>query len=79
MRAIAEHESHGFRFRNTGAKSSRRPVAGFGSTGRSRKQTESITSGPAAVTKKALRQPQDSATSWETRNDKPTPNEKLEV
>ena len=67
-----------FVFRNTGAKSSRRP-AGFGSTGRNRKQTSNITSGPVAVTKNAARQPQPSATSWETRKDKPTPNEKLEV
>ena len=67
------------RFRNTGAKSSRRPDAGFGSTGRNRKQTVSMMSGPAAVTKNALRQPQASATSWETRNDTPTPNEKLDV
>ena len=67
------------RFPNTGAKSSNRPVAGFGSTGRNRKQTMSITSGPAAVTKNALRQPQASATNCETRNDRPTPNEKLDV
>ena len=66
-------------FRNTGAKSKSRPCTGFGSIGRRRKQTNSITIGPSAVTKNAARHPKLSATSCETRNDKPTPNEKLEV
>ena len=65
--------------RNTGAKSSSRPCAGFGSTGRSKRQAASITSGPIAVTKNALRQPKLSATSCETRKEIPTPNEKLDV
>jgi len=67
-----------FVFWNTGPKSSRRPFAGFGSTGRNSKQTVSITSGPIAVTKNAARQPQPSATSCEIRKDKPTPNERVE-
>ena len=66
-------------FRKTGAKSNSRPGAGFGCTGRNSNATASIATGPAAVTQKAVRQPQLSATSCETRNDKPTPKEKLEV
>ncbi len=43
------------------------------------KHTAIITSGPSAVTKKDARHPTCSATSCDTRNDRPTPIEKLEV
>src|SRR5260370_32785522 len=65
--------------RNTGPKSNSRPCTGFGSTGGNKRQAKSMTIGPMAVTKNALRQPKLSATSCETRKEMPTPNEKLDV
>jgi hypothetical protein len=43
------------------------------------KQAAIITSGPSAVAKNAARQPNASASSCETRNESPTPIEKLPV
>ena len=44
-----------------------------------KRQTTTIMIGPSPLTRNAVRQPNRSATNWQTRNESPTPNEKLEV
>ncbi len=67
------------RLRSTGLKSSSGPVLGGGATGRNMSATNAIAAGPMPVTMNAGRQPQRSATNCETRNETPTPTEKLAV
>ena len=43
------------------------------------RQAATIANGPKPDTRNAVRQPNRSAASWQTRNDSPTPNEKLDV
>ena len=80
MRAIAEHVAHRRRdCAAPGAKSSRRPALGAGRNGAIAKQAAIMTSGPSPVTKNAGAPTKRSATSCATRNESPTPNEKLDV
>jgi hypothetical protein len=67
------------RLRTTGRKSSNCRHTGFGGAGPMARQTAIIMNGPSPLARKALRQPNWSATSWQTRNDNPTPTEKLDV
>ena len=54
-------------------------MRGGGATLRSISASNAIAAGPMPVTMNAARQPQRSATTCATRNDRPTPTEKLEV
>src|SRR3954470_449617 len=66
------------RLAKTGAKFKRRPVFGAGRCACIRRHATTIAIGPKPVTRKAVRHPQRSAITCATRNERPTPTEKVQ-